>query len=118
MIFPKPELKPCELEEAASASSTCSIRSVAVPADSTLVARSMDCTRVPDSVKGVMLTTGSWGTGIETARLCETRRFAVLMLSPSTPHPTLPFSPTLNDEGIETGGDGEGFTFAVPFRKL
>jgi hypothetical protein len=59
MIFPKPELKPCELEEAANASSTCSIRSVAVPADSTLVARSMDCTRVPDSVTGVIETMGS-----------------------------------------------------------
>jgi len=45
------------------------MRSVAVPADSTLVARSIDCTRVPDSVRGVMVSPGSWGTETETERL-------------------------------------------------
>ena len=103
MIFPKPELTPCELEEAANASNRCSIKSVAVPADSTLVDRSIDCTRVPDSVTGVIVTIGSWGTGIETARLCETRRFAVLPLSPCTVQPTVPDSSTsIGLEGMTT----------------
>jgi len=80
-----------------------------VPADSTLVDKSIDCTSVPDSVTGV---------NTKTERLSEwdTRRFTSLLLKPSTLQPTVP--PTLAWKEFGIGGGGAGFTRTIPFIKV
>ena len=62
-------------------------RAVAVPGDSCLVERSMDCGKLPASVTGVKL---KIPTGTETAMLCDTTRLARVELSPSAVQPTFP----------------------------
>lgn len=80
---------------------------VDVLGDSTLVDRLMDCSKLPDSVTGVMMMTPGEGE-IETLIVWETFRFAWSVLSPSTDHPTVPDSSTstVTGDGGSTGGEG------------
>ncbi len=94
-----------------------STMAVAVLGDSTRVDRLIDCSKLPDSVTGVMLIPGMGET--ETLMLWETFRFAWLVLSPSTDHPIVPDRSTwtvIGDGG--GGGGGAGVTMTMPFMNL
>jgi len=87
---------------------------VAVPGDSTRVERSMDCSKLPDSVTGVRLRPGNGE--IETLIWWDTLRLAWLVLSPSTFQPKVPLKSTWTEVGLGGGGGGgAGVTMIVPF---